>query len=97
MDTDLESTLAPYNIHHSPEATSNFLNNIQKPFLKALIDNIKKRLPDTSIFSNFDILNPLKLPDTFEEMTTTKYGEREIERLGEHYGVGDAPLISADD
>ena len=30
-------------------------------------------------------------------MTTTKYGGREIERLGEHYGVGDAPLISADD
>ena len=37
LDTDLECTLAPYNIHHSPEATSNFLNNIQKPFLKALM------------------------------------------------------------
>ena len=62
-DMDLESTLAPYNIHHSPEATSNFLNSIQKPFLKALIDNIKERLPDTNIFSHFDILNPLKLPN----------------------------------
>ena len=29
-------------------------------------------------------------------MTTAKYGEKEIERLGEHYGIGNAPLISAD-
>ena len=56
------------------------------------MDNIKERLPDTNIFSNFDILKPLKLPDTLEKMTIGKYGEKEIERLGEHYGLGDAPL-----
>ena len=52
LDVDLESTLAPCNIHHSSEATSNFLNNIQKPFLKAVIDNIKEQLPDTDILTS---------------------------------------------
>ena len=55
LETDLKSTLAPYSIHHSPEATSMFLNNIQKPFLNALVENIKERLPDTNIFSNFEL------------------------------------------
>ena len=93
MNTDLESTLAPYNIPHSPEATSMFLNNILKSLLMALIENINERLPNTDIFSNFDILDPLKLPATSQEMATENYGEREIE----HYGVGDSPLISQDD
>ena len=96
MNTDLESTLAPHNIPHSPEATSMFLNNVQKPFLIALIENINERLPDTGIFSNFDILNPLKLPATSQEMATENYGEKEIEELAEHYGVGDSPLISSE-
>ena len=96
LNTDLESTLAPHNIPHSPEATSMFLNNVQKPFLIALIENINERLPDTGIFSNFDILNPLKLPATSQEMATENYGEKEIEELAEHYGVGDSPLISSE-
>ena len=97
LETDLKSTLAPYSIHHSPEATSMFFNNIQKPFLNALVENIKERLPDTNIFSNFEILNPLKLPDTSEQMAITRYGEVEIEKLAEHYGLGGVPLISSDD
>ena len=96
LNTDLESTLAPYNIPHSPKATSMFLNNIQKPFLMALIENINERLPDTDIFSNFDILNPLKLPATSQEMATENYGEKEIKELAEQYGVGDSPLISSE-
>ena len=40
LETDLESTLAPYKIHYSPEATSMFLNNILKAIPKALIENI---------------------------------------------------------
>ena len=96
MNTDLESTLAPYNIPHSPEATSMFLNNILKSLLMALIEHITERLPNTDIFSNFDILDPLKLPATSQEMATENYGEKEIEKLAEHYGVGDSPLISPD-
>lgn len=91
LNADLESTLAPYDICHSPEISRRFLQNIQKPFLNALIENIKERLPDTDVFSNFD---PLKLPDTLQEVATRKYGEQEIEQLAEHYGLGDAPLIS---
>ena len=57
----------------------------------ALIENINERLPDTDIFSNFDILNPLKLPVTSQEMATENYGEKEMEELAEHYGVGIHP------
>ena len=96
MNTDLKSTLAPYNILHSPEATTMFLKNIQKPFLMALIENINERLPNTDIFSHFDIINPLKLPVTSQEMATENYREKEIKELAEHDGVGDSPLISSD-
>ena len=62
----------------------------------ALIENINERLPNRDIFSNFDILDPLKLPATSQKMATENYGEKEIEKLAEHYGVGDSPLISPD-
>ena len=62
----------------------------------ALIENINERLPDTTIFSNFDILNPFKLPATSQEMATKNYGEKEIAELAEHYGIGDSPLILSD-
>ena len=73
-----------------------FLNKIQKPFLIALVENIKERLPDNTIFSNFDILNPFKLPATSQEMATENYGEKEIAEVAEHYGIGDSPLISSE-
>jgi hypothetical protein len=97
LDSDLTSTLAPYNISHSPEATRRFYDQIQRPFLNALIENIKERLPDTNMFSNFEIFNPLKLPDTVENMCKEKYGEAEVEELGEKYGVGESPIVSSDD
>lgn len=68
------------------------MDRIQKPFLHALVKNIKERLPNTDVFSNFKIFNPLKLPDTVENMCIAKYGEVQVEELGEKYGVGDSPL-----
>ena len=65
------------------------MDQIQRPFLNALIENIKERLPDTNVFSNFEIFNPLKLPDTVENLCNEKYGEAEVEELGEKYGVGE--------
>lgn len=97
LDSDLASILAPYNIPHSPEATSRFFDHIQKPFLHALVENINKRLPDTDVFTNFEIFNPLKLPDTVEDTCSEKYGEMQVEKLGEKYGLGDSPIISCDD
>ena len=76
LDSDLLSSLAPYNISYSHEATRRFLDQIQRPFLNALIENIKERLPDTNVFSNFEIFNPLKLPDTVENLCNAKYGEQ---------------------
>ena len=98
LDSDLASTLAPYNIPHSPEATSRFFfYHIQKPFLHALVENIKERLPDTDVFTNFEIFNPLKLTHTVEDMCSEKYGEMQVDKLGEKYGLGDSPIISCDD
>lgn len=43
------------------------------------------------------IFNPLKLPDTVEDMCNEKYGETQVEKLGEKYGLGDSPIILCDD
>ena len=68
LDSDLASALASYKIPHSPEAARRIFDLIQKPFLNALVENIKERLPDTDMFSNFEIFNPLKLPDRVENI-----------------------------
>lgn len=68
LTTELESTLAPYSIPHPPKVASAFLNNVQNhSSYIPLIENIKERLPDTNIFSYYDIFNPFKLPATPEE------------------------------
>lgn len=98
LNSDLVSTLAPYNIPHSPyNIQGGFFYHTQKPFLHALVENIKKRLPDTDVFTNFEIFNPLKIPDTVENMCSKKYEEMQVEKLEEKYGLGDSPIISCDD
>lgn len=43
-------------------------------------------------------LNPLKLPDTVEEAAECHYGEEDVQKLGDHYGIGDgAPIITSAD
>jgi len=39
-----------------------FLEQIRKPYLKQLIDNLKNRFEDKSIISAFDIFDPKKMP-----------------------------------
>ena len=39
----------------------------------------------------------LKLPDTVENLCNEKYGEAEVEELGEKYSVGESPIISCED
>ena len=55
LDSDLVSSLAPYNISYSHEATRRFFDQIQRPFLNALIENIKKRLSDTNVQCIFQL------------------------------------------
>ncbi len=43
LKSDIETKLSPYNITYSPEAESRFQNQIQKPFIKALVENIENR------------------------------------------------------
>ena len=97
LDIHFLTTIASYEISHSAEGTTRFLHHIKKPFLHALVENIKERLPDTDVFSNFEIFNPLKLPDTAEDICNEKYGETQVEKLGEKYGLGDSPIISCND
>ena len=95
LDNDLSSSLSSFDITNGgPETKCRFQTQIRKPFL---IRNINERLPDTVIFANFEVLNPLKLPGITEEAAETHYGEVDVQKLGDHYGIGDAPIISSDD
>ncbi len=75
--------------HGGIGAKQRFHNQILKHFIESLIANIKDRLPDTGIFSDFEVLNPSKLPDTVEAAAESHYGEATVQKLGDHYGRGD--------
>ena len=42
-------------------------------------------------------LNPLKLPGTAEETAQSHYGEESVQKLGEHYGSGDTPIVDKEE
>ena len=96
LDTDLSSSLAPFNIQHSSEKKERFQRCISEKFLHAMIENVKERFPDTGMYSNFEILNPVNLPQTAELGMKHKYGEKEVHKLGMFYGVGDTPLVDTE-
>lgn len=83
--------------HCGSGAKQAFRTQILKQFIEVLTSNIKERLPDTGLFSDFDILNPLKLPKTAEEAAESHYGEVSVQNLGNHYGIGDASIINSDE
>ena len=90
LDSELATSLASSGItHQGSGAEQDFRTQILKRFIEAITNNIKERFPDTGIFSDFDILNPLKLPSTVEEAAESHYGEENVRKLGDHYGVGD--------
>ena len=96
--SDLTTSLASSGITHGGDgAKQTFHTQIVKRLIEALISNIKEQLPDTGIFSDFDVLNPLKFPATTEEAAETHYGEPSVQKLGDHYCVGDATIISSDE
>ena len=39
----------------------------------------------------------MKLPGTCEEAARTHYGEDSVEKLGEHYGSGDTPVVDKEE
>ena len=55
LDSDLLSTLAPFDIRHSPDMKQRFQQHILQKFLGALDKNIKDRFPDTSVYANFKV------------------------------------------
>ena len=73
LDTDLESTLAPYNIHHSPEATSNFLNKIQKPFHRLSLTT-SRNVCQTQIFCKKRPFKKTRLFETLSRSTRKAAG-----------------------
>ena len=97
MDSERWSSLAPFNISHSPDAKLRFQREVQKPFIEALVNNIEERLPNTGVFAEFDLLDPSKLPDTPEVAMDMSYGESEVHQLGEFYSVGDTSIVNAED
>ena len=97
LDSDLLSSLAPFDIRHSPEMKRRFQQCIPQKFLNALIENIKNRFPDTKVYTKFEVLSPNKLSNTAEEAVGSKYGEQEVQEIGKHYGSRDSPSISSSD
>ena len=53
--------------------------------------------PTRNFFARFEVLNPLKLPGTGEEAAQNHYGEESVQKLGEHYGSGDTPIVDSDE
>ena len=96
LDTDLENSLAVFDIPHSSEVKERFQRLIQQPFVTQLFNNIEERLPDTGVFASFSFLDPGKLPETVEQASASNYGEAAVQALGDHYGIGDTPLVDKD-
>lgn len=97
LDSDIDSSLSDFGVSHTTESKERFKRAIQNPFVSTLISNIKERLPDTGIFAAFSFLDPVKLPDTAEKAREDNYGENCIQLLGNHYGMGEAPIINKDE
>ena len=97
LDSDLSSSLAPFDIRHSPEMKHRFQQHILQKFLHSVVQNIKDRFPDTSIYANFKVLTPINLPQTAEEAVEIRYGEKEVQKLGQQYGIGDQPFIHSEE
>ena len=97
QDSDLSSSLAPFDIRHSPEMKHRFQQHILQKFLYSVVQNIKDRFPDTRIYANFKVLTPINLPQTAEEAGEIRYGEKEVQNLGQQYGIGDQPFIHSEE
>ena len=59
------------------------------------MQNIKQRFPETGMYAKFEILNPVKLPQTAELGMEHKYGEKAVEELRKFYRMGDTPLVDS--
>ena len=98
LNTLNHASLASFDISsRASDPKQHFNFTIREPFLTALINNIRERLPDTEFFAKFEVLNPLKLPGTAEEAAQSHYGEESVQKLGEHYGSGDTPIVDKEE
>ena len=57
LNSDLDSSLASLGISYTTESKGKFQRSIRNPFVRALIDNINNRLPDTGGFASFIVLD----------------------------------------
>ena len=76
---------------------ADLLKLIHGPFIKALLQNIKERLPDTELFANFKVFDPQRLPDSVEAISSSRYGFQEMKDFAGFYGVGDLPVVDPDE
>ena len=98
LNHDLSSSLASFDISsRASDPKQHFKSTVREPFLTALINNIRERLPNTEFFARFEVLNPLKLSGTAEEAAQSHYGEESVQKLGEHYGSGDTPIVDKEE
>ena len=58
----------------TPPTQSSFLNQIQKPFIKNLCDNLQQRFPDIELLDAFSIFDPSTSPTTYDMAVHTRYG-----------------------
>ena len=62
-------------------------------FVTKLVQNIRDCFFDTDIFSQSNISDPKCLPKTPDEAMETNYGRTQVQKLADHYGAGDTPII----
>ena len=93
--TELDEVIATLNeAGHSVSVLGNikeqFDEQVRKPYLCKLAENMKDRFQSIDIISAFSIFNPSELPSTESELA--HYGESELNTLLSHYSNGPLEL-----
>ena len=76
---DIDEQLSTYITPLTQSQRDSFLNQIQKPFIQNLCDNLQQRFPDVELLDAFSIFDPSKLPTTYDVAVHTRYGVKKLE------------------
>ena len=82
---DIDKQLRTYITPPTQSQRDSFLNQIQKPFIQNLCDNLQQRFPDVELLDAFSIFYPSKLPTTYDVAVHTRYGVEKIRILADHF------------
>ena len=92
----IDEQLSSYVTPPSQSQKDSFLNQIQKPFIQKLCDNLQQRFPDVELLDAFSIFDPSKLPPTYDIAVRTRYGMERVNVLADHFISLDPQALTLD-